>query len=244
MLVVSCHCYISRAPSSCHGNGRGKLQALGRTCMEDRYLMGCSLQSKGMCSAWTMDLRCWLNCRVLGTTLLSLACKAHMPCVNSLWAGSVINGAEGPRTLWVGGWCVSAVATAMQGTSHALSGHMQLSHHEMRSVSISSSIQIIRLQPENISFSVLGLLVIVLKYCKVCARWVSWMLTPDQKEHCASLSGPIKPIQGWRWLFPGSHQYCWQDVTPLQAGVQTAVHGMVICEIPIEENVLDATFSS
>ena len=40
---------------------------------------------------------------------------------------------------WSGGWCVSAVATAMWKTSHVPDSHAQLSHHKMKSVSISSS---------------------------------------------------------------------------------------------------------
>jgi len=40
---------------------------------------------------------------------------------------------------WGSGWRVSAVATAMWKTSHVPDGHAQLSHHEMKSVSNSSS---------------------------------------------------------------------------------------------------------
>jgi len=50
---------------------------------------------------------------------------------------------------WGGEWCVSAVATAMWKTSHVPDGHAQPSHHEMKSVSISSSAQIGRLQLGN-----------------------------------------------------------------------------------------------
>jgi len=43
---------------------------------------------------------------------------------------------------WGGGWRVSAVATAMWMTSHVPDSHARLSHHEMTSVSISSSARI------------------------------------------------------------------------------------------------------
>ena len=39
---------------------------------------------------------------------------------------------------WGGGWCVSAVATVKWKTSHLPDGHAQLSHREMKNVSISS----------------------------------------------------------------------------------------------------------
>ena len=47
---------------------------------------------------------------------------------------------------WGGGWCVSAVSTAAWKTSHLPDGHAQLPHHKMKSVSISSSVRIGRLQ--------------------------------------------------------------------------------------------------
>ena len=48
-----------------------------------------------------------------------------------------------------GGWYVSAVATASYKTSHVPDGHALLSHHEMKSTSISSFKRTGRLQPEN-----------------------------------------------------------------------------------------------
>jgi len=43
---------------------------------------------------------------------------------------------------WGSGWHVSAVATTTWKASHVLDGHAQLSHHEMKSVLISSSARI------------------------------------------------------------------------------------------------------
>ena len=52
----------------------------------------------------------------------------------------------------------------------------------------------------------------------------------------ASLLGLIEPIQGWRWQFPGSYCYRWQDVvSPLWAGVKMAIHGVATHEFPIEK---------
>jgi len=36
----------------------------------------------------------------------------------------------------------------------------------------------------NIRLSALEILVTTLEYCKVCARWVPWMLTLEQEEYC------------------------------------------------------------
>ena len=47
---------------------------------------------------------------------------------------------------WGCGWRVSAVATATWKTSHVPDSHAQLSHHETKSVSISSSARIGRLR--------------------------------------------------------------------------------------------------
>lgn len=43
---------------------------------------------------------------------------------------------------WGSGWCISAAAMAMWKTYHVPDGHEQLSHNEMKSVSVSSSAQI------------------------------------------------------------------------------------------------------
>ena len=41
---------------------------------------------------------------------------------------------------WDGGWCVSAAMTVIWKTIRVLDGHAQLSHHEMKRISISLSI--------------------------------------------------------------------------------------------------------
>jgi len=62
------------------------------------------------------------------------------------------------------------------------------------------------------------------------------MLTQEHKEHYASLSGPIEPIRAEGDKFPGSHHHRWLDVvSPVRAGVKTAVRGVATCEFPIEE---------
>jgi len=52
--------------------------------------------------------------------------------------------------------------------------------------------------------------------------------TGTERTIYASLSGLTEPMQGWRWQFPGSHHYWWQDmVSLLETGVKMAVHGVV-----------------
>ena len=50
---------------------------------------------------------------------------------------------------WHSGWCVSAVVTTTWKTSHTPDGQAQLSHHEMKSILISSSTWISGLWPGN-----------------------------------------------------------------------------------------------
>jgi len=68
--------------------------------------------------------------------------------------------------------------------------------------------------------------------------------TGTERTSYASLSGSIEPIPcdpGNRHFKP---HYWWQDVvSPLQAEVETAVHGATTCELPIEENIQDADLS-
>ena len=42
------------------------------------------------------------------------------------------------RAQWGGGWCISAVATAMWKTNHILDVHAQMSYHKMNNVSWSA----------------------------------------------------------------------------------------------------------
>jgi len=65
---------------------------------------------------------------------------------------------------WGGGWRVSAVATATWKTSHVPDGHAQLSHDEMKSVSISSSARIGRLRLGNC----------VRSWILAAMRWKRW----------------------------------------------------------------------
>jgi len=53
-----------------------------------------------------------------------------------------------------------------------------------------------------------------------CSHW-------NRKNTSCTFVSPIEPMQGWKWQFAGSHLYQWQDtVSPLWAGVRTAVHGV------------------
>ena len=97
----------------------------------------------------------------------------------------------------------------------------------------------------NIGFSALETMVATLEYSKVCARWVPRILTQEHKEHrmqfCQDLlkqheaegdSFLDRIITGYETL-----------VSPLRAGVKTAVRGVATCEFPIEEKVQDAALS-
>ena len=51
--------------------------------------------------------------------------------------------------------------------------------------------------------------------------------TGTERIPYASLLAPPELIWGWRWQYPWSHHYWWQDVvSPLQAGVKTPEHGV------------------
>ena len=93
--------------------------------------------------------------------------------------------------LW-GRWCISTVVTAMRKTSHIPDDHAQLSHHKMKSVSVSSCTdQWITAKEQHtelrISFNALKMMVATLEHCKACARWVPWIHTWEQKEQCVQV---------------------------------------------------------
>ena len=76
----------------------------------------------------------------------------------------------------------------------------------------------------NISFSTSEKMVATLEYCKVCAMWITWMLTQEQKEHCTQVcpdllnQTELKLTVSW-W---------WDVVLPLWAGLKMAVHRVVM----------------
>lgn len=86
----------------------------------------------------------------------------------------------------VSGWCVSAGAAVTWKTGHVPDGYAQLSHHEMNSTSVSSSVWIGGLQPRNCAWSWL-LTSVHQKWwwqCwKICESWIPEMLTQEWKEH-------------------------------------------------------------
>jgi len=147
---------------------------------------------------------------------------------------------------WGGGWRVSAVATAMWKTSHVLDGHAQLSHHETKSVSISSSAQISGLWLGNC----------VRSWISAAMRWKRWWqcwniakFAPGGSHECSHrnikntvckfvrtywTNTRLKVTVSWIASSP-----VWDVVSPLRAGVKTAVHGVATCEFPIEEKVQD-----
>ena len=89
---------------------------------------------------------------------------------------------QGILAQWGCGWCFSAVVTGMWKTSHAANGLAQLSHHKMKSISISSSVQIGELQPGNCARS----WVLVSMHWKW--RWQCWNVTkfaPGRSHRCS-----------------------------------------------------------
>ena len=74
----------------------------------------------------------------------------------------------------------------------------------------------------------------------VSIRWIPRMLTQEQKEQCAGLSGTTELIQGWRWQFLGlQHYWWWGVVSSLCIRIKMAVNGEVSCEFLTEENTQD-----
>ena len=151
---------------------------------------------------------------------------------------------------WGSEWRASAVVTATWKTSHVLDGHAQLSHHEMKSISISSSTRISRLRLGNW----------VQSWISASMRWKwwwqHWNITkcapggPHECSHRNTKNTVCKFVWTYwintrlRWQFPGSHNHRWRDVvSPLRAGVKMAVHVVATCEFPIEVKVQDAAVS-
>jgi len=110
---------------------------------------------------------------------------------------------------WGSGCCISAVVTEMWKTSHTADAHARLSHDEMKGISIRSS---------TVDYD-LGI-VYGAKYWFQCIGnddggvWILQSLLhvgpvnthmEPQRMLYASLSEPVQPIRGWRWLFPGLH---------------------------------------
>jgi len=112
---------------------------------------------------------------------------------------------------------VNSVFTVVGKSSHILDGRTQLSHQEMKSISISLSAWIGAFQSRNclwiwISASIWWKLCWQHWNITVHARWVLGILRKGTEKHYASLSGPIEPILSWRCQFPGSHHYWWWDM--------------------------------
>ena len=123
---------------------------------------------------------------------------------------------------WGSGLCVSVVATVTWKTSHIPDGYAQLSHHEVRNISISSFAWIRRLWTGN-EYGAEYWLQCIQNDCssQMCPMNTH---TGTERKSQASLSQTFEPVWGWRWQFPESHHYWWQNVvTPLWV----VVHGMV-----------------
>ena len=141
-------------------------------------------QQRGSLTKWHLTWKCvwmkgnWIpSCRKMAPTDIHQFSWAFMESKQWMWAQ------------WGSGWCVSAVATATWKTIHVLDGHVQLSPYEMKSVSVSSCMQIDEVRwmctalctGLNISFNALEMMETT---SELCTRWVLSVLTWEQKEHC------------------------------------------------------------
>lgn len=204
-------------------------------------------QQRGSLTKWCLTWKCgWSKSVSLNSSMQ----KAVYPLtfINALWM--FMETKQQMWAQWGSQWCLSTAVTVMGRTSFILDGHAQLSHHKMKSVTIRSFTSISGLQPGNCIQSW------ILAWIGWKQWWQHWNIskvvlggsdksrTLTERTPYASLSGPIEPIRGWWWQFPGSHHYQWWDVvSTLQARVTTAVHGVVTCEFPTEEKVQGATLS-
>jgi len=115
----------------------------------------------------------------------------------------------------------------------------QLSHCEIKSILISSFTQIGGLWSGNCVQSW------ILLQC--LENWHKWNIAKfavdgshefsymNKNMLHVGLSEPVKPIESWRWQFPGSHHYqWWEAMNPQGAKVTTAAHGGVTVNSPLK----------
>ena len=152
---------------------------------------------------------------------------------------------------WCGVCCISEEVAVTWKTSYIPDGCAQLSHHKIKSISIRFSIRISGLQAGNCAQSWIS----ASRHWKWWwQRWNIGKFAPDVSHECSyskrrhtvyvRLSGPIEPLWGWRWQFPGLHHYWWWDmVSLLWAGVKWQSVELVTWEFPTEGKVQDAAFS-
>ena len=97
----------------------------------------------------------------------------------------------GEQWMWAqwGGWCISAVVTAVWKTSHILDGQHSCQSMTLR---LSQSVHLWVATREfhtelNISFNALETVVEMLEYYRVYTMLIPWVLTQEQKEHHTQL---------------------------------------------------------
>jgi len=79
----------------------------------------------------------------------------------------------------------------------------------------------------NISFNALEIMTAMLEYCKVCARWVPWMLRQEQTEYCMQVHQDLlNSYKAEKRQFPGSYGLCGQHF-PTNDTIITAVNQWV-----------------
>jgi len=138
------------------------------------------------------------------------------------------------------------VSTARQWVVRFSSGnndmkgkHTQMSHHKIKSISISSSTDYSQRTVYRTEYQ---LQCIGSDGGNIGMSWSLHQVGPTnvhtgiERILCVSSSGAIESIRGWRWQFLGLHHYQWWDVvSPPWARVKTAVHSVAVCEFTIKE---------
>jgi len=112
------------------------------------------------------------------------------------------------------GWCVSAVVTVTWKTRliprwPCTADTTQTEDHFIQFIHVDWWITIREQHTERgICFNSSNMMMAMLKYHQVCARWVPLMLTVEtERMPFASLSGTIKTLRVWRWQFSRSNHY-------------------------------------
>ena len=169
------------------------------------FLLCDKWQQRGSLTKWHLIWECrWSK----GVSLNSSMWKKWHPLtfIDACW--TFVETKQWMWAQWGGGWCVSTVATAMWKTSCIPDAHVQLSHHKMKSILISSSVLISGLQPGNCVWS----------WILASVHWKWWWqcwniahFAPcgshkgTERTLYESLSGPCESVQSWQ--FPGLHRY-------------------------------------
>lgn len=153
-------------------------------------------QHRGSLTEWCLTWKCMWNKGVeLDSSMMN---KQHpLTFISACW--TFMETKQWMYARWGSGQCASAAVTVTWKASHILDSHAQLPYYAIKSILISSSVPTGRLQSENCAWS----------ECLLQWWWQCWNIAKfaaDRSHEClhrnrknTSLSGPIEPIQVWRW---------------------------------------------